>query len=162
AEIELKIKAIKLEEPDSPQITRFERERTNLGHLERFALPILDELANLPQKADWGEWVTLLQRLVTIVLRYPRHVLAVLTELQPISNVGPVTLSEVREALSDRLTQLSIEPPRSRYGRVFIGTPEQLRGRKFKIVFVPGLAERIFPQKLREDPLLLDGDRQRL
>jgi ATP-dependent helicase/DNAse subunit B len=97
-----------------------------------------------------------------MALRDPEHVLAVLTELQPISTVGPVALCEVREALSDRLTQLSVEPPRSRYGRVFIGTADQLRGRAFKIVFVPGLAERIFPQKLREDPLLLDGDRQRL
>jgi ATP-dependent helicase/nuclease subunit B len=162
AEIARKVEAIKLDEPDSPRIARFERERTNLGHLRRFALPILDELARAPQQASWGEWLTLLQRLATMVLRSPEHVLAVLAELRPISNAGPVTLSEVREALSDRLMQLPVEPPRSRYGRVFIGTPEQLRGRAFKIVFVPGLAERIFPQKLREDPLLLDGDRQRL
>src|SRR5581483_11903631 len=44
----------------------------------------------------------------------------------------------------------------SRYGRVFVGSPHQARGRSFKVVFVPGLAERLFPQKLREDPLLLD------
>ncbi len=95
-------------------------------------------------------------------LRRPEHVLAVLSELQPIAAVGPVTLTEVREALSARLTDLSVEPPRSRYGRVFVGTPEQLRGRSFAVLFVPGLAERIFPQRLREDPLLLDGNRQQL
>lgn len=162
AEIVRKIEVVKLDEPDSPQIARLERERANLSHLQRFALPIVDELASAPQRANWGEWLTFLQRLATITLRHPEHVLAVLAELQPISNVGPVTLRELREALSDRLTQLSVEPPRSRYGRVFIGTPDQLRARAFKIVFVPGLAERIFPQKLREDPLLLDGDRQRL
>ena len=32
-----------------------------------------------------------------------------------------------------------------------------MRGRTFRVVFVPGLAERMFPQKPREDPLLLDG-----
>src|SRR5206468_2258431 len=30
------------------------------------------------------------------------------------------------------------------------------------VVFVPGLAERIFPQKLREDPILLDALRREL
>ncbi len=45
-----------------------------------------------------------------------------------------------------------------RYGRVFVGSPHQARGRAFKVVFVPGLAERLFPQKLREDPLLLDDE----
>src|SRR6185503_9501917 len=49
-----------------------------------------------------------------------------------------------------------------RYGRVFIGTIEQARGRSFEVVFLPGLAERIFPQKPREDPLLLDALRQDL
>src|SRR5207248_11762907 len=45
------------------------------------------------------------------------------------------------------------------YGRVFIGSPHQARGREFRVVFVPGLAERMFPQRLREDPLLLDDSR---
>ena len=43
-----------------------------------------------------------------------------------------------------------------RFGRVFVGTPQQARGRSFRVVFVPGLAERMFPQKPREDPLMLD------
>lgn len=158
-EIERKIAAVKLDEPDSPKILNLERQRTNLGHLRRFALPILDVLNLFPQQALWGEWLANLQNLATMVLRRPEHVLGVLAELHPIASVGPVTLTEVREALSDRLTHLSVEPPRSRYGRVFIGTCEQFRSRTFKLVFVPGLAERIFPQKLREDPIILDDDR---
>jgi ATP-dependent helicase/DNAse subunit B len=51
---------------------------------------------------------------------------------------------------------LEVEPPVNRFGRVFVGSPHQARGRAFKVVFVAGLAERLFPQKLREDPLLLD------
>jgi ATP-dependent helicase/nuclease subunit B len=162
AEIQRKIEALELDEPDSAQIARLERQRANLAHLGRFALPILGVLDRFPQQASWGEWLRLLEQLATMVLRSPEHVLAVLAELQPISSVGPVTLTEVREALADRLTQLSVEPPRNRYGSVFIGTPEQLRGRAFTVVFLPGLAERIFPQRLREDPLLLDCERARL
>lgn len=161
-EIERKIAAIRLDEPDSPKILNMERQRANLGHLRRFALPVLDVLNQYPHQALWGEWLKLLQSLATMVLRRPEHVLAAMADLHPIAAVGPVTLTEVREALSDRLTRLSVEPPRSRYGRVFVGTCDQFRGRAFRRVFVPGLAERIFPQKLREDPILLDGDRRRI
>ena len=73
--------------------------------------------------------------------------------------IGPVTLREVRDVLSERLRTVAVEPPDSRYGRVFVGTTEQARGRVFRVVFVPGLAERVFPQKLREDPLLADAVR---
>ena len=43
-------------------------------------------------------------------------------------------------------------------GRVFVGGPQQARGRTFRVVFVPGLAERMFPQHPHEDPLLLDAE----
>ncbi len=48
-----------------------------------------------------------------------------------------------------------------RYGRLFVGTPHQARGRTFRVVFVPGLAERVVPQRPREDPLLLDDGARR-
>ena len=162
AEVDGKIEALKVEEPDSPQIDRFERQRADLDHLQRFAIPVLEILNSLPKEATWGEWLSLLRRMATRVLRRPEHVLGMLAELQPLATVGPIPLCEVREALSPRLTELAVEPPKSRYGRVFVGTPEHLRGLSFSVVFVPGLAERIFPQKIREDPLLLDGDRQQL
>jgi ATP-dependent helicase/DNAse subunit B len=74
--------------------------------------------------------------------------------------VGPVGLIEVRDVLADRLLSMEVEPPAHRYGRVFVGSPHQARGRTFRVVFAPGLAERLFPQKLREDPLLLDDLRR--
>ena len=42
------------------------------------------------------------------------------------------------------------------------GRRQAARGRTFRVVFVPGLAERIFPQRLREDALLLDARRAEL
>ena len=70
--------------------------------------------------------------------------------------IGPVTLEEARDVLAERLRTLDEQPPANRYGRVFVGSPQQRRGRVFKVVFVPALAERLFPQKPREDPMLLD------
>ena len=77
------------------------------------------------------------------------------------ADVGPVTLEEARDVLHDRLVTLDWEPPARRYGRLFVGTPHQARGRSFRVVFVPGLAERVVPQRPREDPLLLDDVRAR-
>jgi RecB family exonuclease len=82
--------------------------------------------------------------------------------MRPMATVGPVGLDEVRSVLTERLRLLDIEPPRRRYGRVFVGSPSQARGRAFKVVFVPGLAERMFPQKPVQDPLLLDSARESL
>ena len=76
------------------------------------------------------------------------------------SAIGPVSLREVRDVLTPRLSTLTHEPPRRRHGRVFVGTPSAARGRSFKVVFVPGLAERMFPQRIREDSLLPDRRRE--
>jgi CRISPR/Cas system-associated exonuclease Cas4 (RecB family) len=96
------------------------------------------------------------------VLVRPDRVLRVLADLRPMGRIGPVTLGEASRVLADRLATVESEPPARRYGRVFVATPSQLRGRTFEVVFVPALAERLFPQKPREDPLLLDAARRQL
>ena len=92
----------------------------------------------------------------------PRACCELLADLRPMAAVGPVTLAEVRRVLLPRLAQLDRDPPKSRFGRVFVATPDALRGRTFRVVFVVGLAERVFPQRSREDPLLLDDMRKAL
>src|SRR5207302_1815560 len=85
-----------------------------------------------------------------------------LADLRPMGAVGPVTLDEAARVLATRLLSVESDPPARRYGRVLIASPTQLRGRSFDAVFIPGLAERMFPQKPREDPLLLDDAREQL
>src|ERR1019366_3994835 len=109
-----------------------------------------------------GEWIVALEQIVPRVLRQPERVLAVLADLKPMGPVAGVPLAEVQNVLQHWLANLQQQPPETRYGRVLVATPEQARGRVFDIVFIPGLAERMFPQKLREDPLLLDKLRRQL
>jgi ATP-dependent helicase/nuclease subunit B len=156
----LRIAELAREEPESARIRRFERDLANLTHLRRFALPIIDALAGWPEQATWGEWIARFSALARQALTRPDRVLRTLADLNPMSDIGPVSLEEVRDVLHDRLVTLDWDPPARRYGRVFVGTPHQARGRSFKVVFVPGLAERVVPQRPREDPLLLD-DRRR-
>jgi ATP-dependent helicase/DNAse subunit B len=160
SEYELKIRELTSEQPDSPRIARLERERQNLTHLRAFALPLIEEMSAWPKQATWGDWIQRLEEFAPQVLRRPEFVLRVLADLRPMAAVGPVTLAEVRDVLAERLAALEVEPPAHRYGRVFVCSPDQVRGRAFRVGFVPGLAERLFPQKVREDPLLLDDLRR--
>jgi hypothetical protein len=162
ADYELRIAALSREEPESARIPALERDLKNLGHLRQFALPIVDLLAQWPDAATWGGWLDRFADLAGRSLRRPERVLDVLASLRPMASVGPVTLEEVRDVLRDRLVTLDWPPRRRRYGRVFIGTPHQARGRTFRVVFVPGLAERVVPQRPNEDPLLLDERRARI
>jgi ATP-dependent helicase/nuclease subunit B len=162
AEYELKIRELASDDPDSPRIARLERERQNLSHLRAFALPLMEEMSAWPKQVAWGDWLQRLEAFAPQVLRRPEFVLRVLADLRPMAAVGPVSLAEVRDVLADRLAALEVEPPVHRYGRVFVCSPDQARGRAFRVAFVPGLAERLFPQKLREDPLLLDDLRREI
>ena len=160
AQYDLKIRELTSDEPDSPRIPRLERERQNLVHLRGFALPLIEEMSAWPKQAPWGDWIQRLEEFAPQVLRRPEFVLRVLADLHPMAAVGPVGLTEVRDVLADRLAALEVEPPAHRYGRVLVCSPDQVRGRAVRVGFVPGLAERLFPQKLREDPLLLDDLRR--
>lgn len=133
---------------------------TQLRNLREFALPLVDALAALPRAAVWKDWLAALGALARRALRGPEAVLAALAEFEPMGDVGPATLEEVVEVLGDRLRFLRNEPAARRWGRVFVGSIDEARGREFGVVFLPGLAEGLFPQRLSEDPLLLDEFRR--
>ncbi|WP_437577768.1 PD-(D/E)XK nuclease family protein [Sorangium sp. So ce887] len=145
------------EERDAARVTRM---LADLSALRDFALPLLAALPSPGERATWGAWRERLSALATRALRRPERVLAVLAELAPMADVGPVDLGEVRLCLAHRLTDLVLPPAARRDGRLFVAPIEAARGRSFDVVFVPGLAERIFPQKVTEDPILRDALRR--
>lgn len=152
-----------LDDPDGADARRYARTVADLDSLRAFALPLIDALASLPERATWGAWIEALGALATRALRDPRRVLAVLASLAPMADVGPIDLAEVRAVLTPRLRE---EPERVAHssssddvGQVLVCTVEEARGRELDVVFVPGLAEKVFPRKVAEDPLLLDAAR---
>lgn len=141
---------------------RRNRRLADLEALRQFALPLVEELANLPAQDTWGGWIDRLSALASRALRKPERVQAVLSALAPMAEVGPIELREVQLVLTERLADLVVRRTVARYGALLVAPIEAARGRSFELVFVPGLAERMFPQKIIEDPLLLDVDRARL
>lgn len=162
SQFRLELEVLRGEETDSAVIQTSEQRLLNLQHLANFALPLIDTLASMPKSAKWGDWLTILESLAVKALRRPERVLTLIAEMNPMADVGPISLNEVLNVLKDKLANVQQQSAHHRYGQVFVGTHDQARGHSFEIVFVPGLAERMFPQKLREDPLLLDELRKQL
>ena len=159
---ELQARRIEIERDDasSPRLAALDDDRRRLVHLSAFALPIITDMAAWPAQALWGEWLDRLEELAPRTLRAPAYVRRVLADLRPMASVGAVSIDEVRMVLTERLRSVDNEPPARRYGRVFVGNPAQARGRSFRVVFIPGLAERMFPRKSDQDPLFLDEARE--
>lgn len=160
AEFRLKLETI---EPESARAATVHQDLEHLARLRAFALPLIEELDSwrtTPQR--WSVWLERLERLAPMALQGPERVLATLASLRPLGEVGPVGLEEVRQVLTAPLADLTERPPAHRYGRLFVGRPEDARGRSFQVVFVPGMGERVFPPRLLEDPLLLDEIRQQI
>ncbi|MGH9558242.1 MAG: PD-(D/E)XK nuclease family protein, partial [Bryobacteraceae bacterium] len=157
-ELELRLKTAEREDGSSSE--RLVRRLEHLRDLERFALPLIEFLDALPREARWKDWITQLGALARMALRRPEPVLAVLAEFEPMGEVGPASIEEVAAVLGERLRFLRCDPLQRRYGRVFVGSIEEARGREFAAVFLPGLAEGLFPRRASEDPLLLDDFRR--
>lgn len=159
---EMRLQITELGEEDEARAASIARALEDLNALAAYALPLIDELAELPRAATWGEWLDRLGALATRALRNPDRVLSILSQLAPMAPVGLVKLDEVLLVLSDFLLEVAVPPPSQRYGRVFVGPIEAARGLSFDSVFVPGLAERLFPRKIVEEPILLDALREKL
>jgi CRISPR/Cas system-associated exonuclease Cas4 (RecB family) len=151
-----------VDDPDGADAIGLRRERDALDALRVYAIPLLEDLATLPTEAAWGEWLERLSALATRALRRPDAVLSTLAELTPMATVGPVDLTEVRLVLERRLTEVVMSPRGRPSGRVYVASTDEVRGMVFDVVFVPGLAERLFPLKVTEDPLLPDAGRVRI
>ena len=150
-------------EEDEGRREHVRQRRADLRRLTETALPILRRLAAFPSPhARYSEWARQLEDLARAALLHPEGVIDCLAETNPMRDVSEVTLDEVRESLSRRLAEVITRSRGGRYGRVWVGPIEAARGLTFDVVAVPGLSERAFPRVLREDPMLLDRQRQAL
>ena len=159
-EYERRLREATSEDPEASRVRAIQRDSEQLRALRAFARPILEQISGWPDQQSWGDWLKALEALTPKVIAKPARVQRVLRELAPLSAIGPIRLREVRDVLTPRLSTLTHEPGRRRHGKVFVGTPHATRGRSFRVVFVPGLAAGMFPQRIREDALFLDEQRE--
>ena len=154
---DLRLRLSELVEEDETQAAVLARTLEDLAAFASYAIPLIDLLDSQPEMANWGEWLDQLSGLATRALKNPERVLSVLAELAPMGSVGPVALNEVLMVLEPLLLQAAAPPASQRYGRVVVAPIDAARGMSFDAVFVPGLAEKMFPRKIVEEPILLDS-----
>ena len=160
-EEELRVRIAEVAPEEEARVESIKRQLNDLRSLRDYALPLIEILAGLQTKsARWAQWLVALRELAVKSLRDPDGVLATLAELEPMGPVGPVDLREVQLVLAPKLRDLRVPPPSRRYGCVFVGPVDLARGFSFRVVFVPGLAERLFPRKVVQDPIVPDEQRR--
>lgn len=159
---DLRLRLAEISMDDQAAAGALSRMIDDLASLSSYAIPLIDALDALPAATNWGDWLDQLSALATRALRQPHRVLSMLAELAPLRPVGPIALREVLATLEPLLTEVTVPPVSSRYGKVLAGPIDVARGMVFEAVFVPGLAEKMFPRKIIEEPILLDAARQQI
>ncbi len=75
----------------------------------------------------------------------------------------PIEWRRFRADLTHALqTHSHQKPGQSRQGQVLVTTASEARGLPHDHVFIPGLAEGVFPAEASEDPLYLDSEREQM
>jgi len=141
---------------------KHEQDLEALRALQVFSAELLGRLDALPVRALWGEWLDAIDVLVGAALARPERLRLELAELAPLAPLGPVSLEQVMRVLSPMLRELRSAPHADAAGRVLCAEVEHARGLDFDVVVVLGLAEKVFPEVVREDPLLLDATRAKI
>ena len=139
---------------DEDMRDRLRRRIEQTEALERFALPLIGRLSELPRVCSWGQWIEQLSELAGAALETSERVIELLAELEPMSQIGPVPIGQVMLVLGPRLNALRLPERDSRFGRIWVGGIEEARAMSFRRVFVPGVNEGLFPRPPAEDPLL--------
>jgi ATP-dependent helicase/nuclease subunit B len=159
---DLRIKLQEIAGDDETRAAGIARMIEDLSAFTTYTLPLIDALHRLPRQARWGQWLDELAALASRALHHPERMLSLLCELAPMAEIGPVGLDEILLVLSDHLMERFEGIPDQRYGRVLVGPIESVRGSSFHAVFIPALAEKAFPRKIVEEPILLDETRRAL
>ncbi|HKA53779.1 MAG TPA: PD-(D/E)XK nuclease family protein [Candidatus Binatia bacterium] len=120
---------------------------------------------SLPRADTWRGWAGQTLRLLRAYVSPTAHTAEVeealtrLGQLDPLDQ--PVSLEEWSRTVAAALTAAGEVGAGEKAG-VYISDPAAAGGVRFRAVIVPGLVEGGFPKTVRQDPVLLDSERQYL
>jgi ATP-dependent helicase/DNAse subunit B len=152
--------------PDEATLALLRRDLASLRVFERFVNLLLKRLASIPDQATVGEMMGGLIRVLVSVAHLGADDRAIVRTLADVAGQAAadevVSLETFGTLLEDLLTERMSLSTGSRSGGVVVSTLSAALGLPFKIVFIPGLVERSFPPPPRQDPILLDDEREAL
>ena len=129
-----------------------------------FLQELFSSLELFPKKDTW-------RRMVNAAIRFIKNYFATsetreaifdcLGELESLDVIGrDVEIRQFKEIVSIALEEKGQRPGGFQKEGICVTDLMPARGLSFRVVFIPGLVERIFPAPARQDPLLLDYERQ--
>ncbi|MGE4090066.1 MAG: PD-(D/E)XK nuclease family protein [Candidatus Binatia bacterium] len=133
----------------------------------RFLEQFLADTSGLPQRDTWYGWAGHFLKLLATYVTPTTYTDRVTETLQRLAQLAvldePVSLSEWSRVVEEAFAETFVPSlPRGATAGVMIGDISSARGLQFRAVIIPGMNEGQFPQTLRQDPLLLDVERQYL
>lgn len=142
---------------------------TDAESLLRFINDFARLLAAHPERATWAECLASFRRLVEPVVQDPEEVLGHLDQLAQLDELtGPVEYARFLDTVRAEIQALKAgDLDGGNQGAlglrgVSVLDVNALRHLRFRAVAVLGLTERSFPPPPRQDPLLLDDEREAL
>lgn len=156
-----------------------EKERERLGDNGRIAPSLacieslltflslfFEALKQVPSRGRWTYFAQSFSSLIRRLLLSSPGTERVAEELERLSKLDllgvEVTLDRFARAAEVALTNARESGNGFGKGGVFIGDIMSARGLTFRAVVVPGMVEKFFPRSWRQDPILLDHERQYL
>jgi ATP-dependent helicase/nuclease subunit B len=144
-----------------------EGNQTWIREAERFHTFLRDFFPGLdrfPRKSSWQEmgkaFLLLLESYFT-ANEESEAIGDVLRSLVSLDSLGlEVQVRQFKEILTEALEEQTLPHGSFQRGGVCVSDLMPARGLSFRAVFIPGLVERSFPASPRQDPLLLDSERQ--
>ncbi|MGQ9694656.1 MAG: PD-(D/E)XK nuclease family protein [Thermodesulfobacteriota bacterium] len=136
------------------------------ARLKYFLQGFFADLDSFPPRGSWSVWAT---RLIGLIEKYlvpgeTRHeIIKILQKLKDLDALtSEVDLGQFKEILTEVFKEGSVGHGAFQQGSVCVAEIMPARGLSFRVVFIPGLVERVFPAAARQDPLLLDQERLKI
>ena len=141
-------------------------EQESLKDFIHFVDVLIKTLEDIPQRASWSEMARSLMGIAQKLFLPSDSMQKIIDEIEKLTGCDfleeETDLERFARALQFALTSAREGAGGFDKGGVFIGDLMSARGIPFKGVIVPGMVERLFPLKHRQDPVLLDRERQYL
>jgi len=133
----------------------------------RFVDILIKDLESFPSRASWSRWAELTLRLIRRYIRSDadglEEVLKAVEELRILDSMIPeATIADFRETIVRTLARKNRRIGAFQRSGVHVCGLMESRGISFRALFVPGLADGVFPQRIHPDPILSDVERKAL
>jgi ATP-dependent helicase/DNAse subunit B len=146
---------------DTEEVVDHDMIRALVAFMERF----LTDAEQLPRVNSWNGWVEQMHGLMATYVSPSTHTDQVTAVLQQLGQLhaftAQISLREWTRAVREALALTLAAPTEGDTScAVFVGDLRAARGLSFRAVIIPGMLEGEFPQAVRQDPILLDSERQ--